>query len=231
MERPVSRSRERSAGQQRELRLTEERPPRPMARAALTSDARRKGGGSEWRSHVLVRTDWSERIVPQGLWTARGAGSRGPAPKGGSERAGGRGHRLVRRSEVSRVDHVTVDNAVLDTPKRSLHPRWSALEKPKLESRRQPRSTWYENPTLSGGFPRKGASGLGKHAHDLPQGEPRFAQRARLGSARLRSRATGPLVDVLFGESSRVGSGAAPGGALGLVRGCSTGATVGATRA
>lgn len=57
-------------------------------------------------------------------------------------RAGGRGRRLVRRSEVSRVDHVTVDNAVLDAPKRSLHVRWSALEKPKLESRRQPRSTW-----------------------------------------------------------------------------------------
>lgn len=76
MERPVSRSRERSAGQRRELRLTEERPPRPMARAALTSDARKKGGGSEWRSHIPD---------PKGLGMARGAGSRGPALKGGSK--------------------------------------------------------------------------------------------------------------------------------------------------
>jgi len=76
MERPVSRSRERSAGQQRELRLTEERPLRPTARVALTSDARKKGGGSEWRSYIPD---------PKGLGMARGAGSREPAPKGGSK--------------------------------------------------------------------------------------------------------------------------------------------------
>jgi hypothetical protein len=59
-----------------------------------------------------------------------------------AQEAGGRGRRSTRRSEVSRVDHVTVDNAVLDTLKRSFHVRWSALERPKLDSRRQPRSTW-----------------------------------------------------------------------------------------
>jgi hypothetical protein len=59
-----------------------------------------------------------------------------------AQEAGGRGRRSTRRSEVSRVDHVTVDNAVLDTLMRSFHVRWSALERPKLDSRRQPRSTW-----------------------------------------------------------------------------------------
>jgi len=59
-------------------------------------------------------------------------------PKGGSKELEGEVADSLRRSEVSRVDHVTVDNAVLDAPKRSFHARWSALEKPKLESRRQP---------------------------------------------------------------------------------------------
>lgn len=57
MERQVNPLRKRWVGQQRELRLAEERPPRHMARAALTSDACKKGGGPEWRSHVPVRKD------------------------------------------------------------------------------------------------------------------------------------------------------------------------------
>jgi hypothetical protein len=44
--------RKRLVGQQRELPLTEERPPRSMARAALTSDACKKGEGSEGSSHI-----------------------------------------------------------------------------------------------------------------------------------------------------------------------------------
>lgn len=107
MERPVSDLRKQAAGQQRELRLTEERPPRHMVRAALTSDAYEKGGGPEWRSHVPG---------PQGS----GDGSRcrfaRACAKRRLERAGGRGRRSVGRSEVSRVDRVTVDNAVLDAP-------------------------------------------------------------------------------------------------------------------
>lgn len=107
MERPVSRSRERSAGQQRELRLTEERPPRPMARAALTSDARKKGGGSEWRSHVPgpKGLGWLEVQVREGL-----------CRRAARKELEGEVADSLRRSEVSRVDHVTVDNAVLDAP-------------------------------------------------------------------------------------------------------------------
>jgi hypothetical protein len=92
-------------------------------------------------------------------------------------RAGGRGRRSTRRSEVSRVDHVTVDNAVLDAPSRSFHAQWSVLEKPKLDPRRQPRSTWYQArpPSLcsseAGGFlvvPQKAGrwvSGHGRATH------------------------------------------------------------------
>jgi hypothetical protein len=103
-----------------------------MVRAALTSDAYEKGGRPEWHSRVLVRKD----LDGSRCGFARARAKRRLA------RAGGRGRRSVRRSEVSRVDHATVDNAVRDAPKRSFHAPWSALEKPKLDSRRQPRSTW-----------------------------------------------------------------------------------------
>lgn len=67
-ERPVNTPRKRFVGQQRELPLTEERPPRLMARTALTSDACKKGEGSEGHSHI-----------PSGM--ARRAVSKEPAPK------------------------------------------------------------------------------------------------------------------------------------------------------
>jgi hypothetical protein len=69
--RPVNPLRKQFVDQQRELPLAEERPPRPMVRAALTSDACKKGEGSEGRSHI-----------PLGM--ARGAVSKEPAPKSGS---------------------------------------------------------------------------------------------------------------------------------------------------
>lgn len=113
---------------------------------------------------------WSERIVD---------GSRCGFARARSERrlarAGGRGRRSVRRSEVSRVDHVTVDNAVLDAPKRSFHAPWSALEKPKLDPRRQPRSTWYRaHPPVERleGFLARGRSVSGHRSYDEPQGSP-----------------------------------------------------------
>jgi hypothetical protein len=112
-------------------------------------------------------------------------------------RAGGRGRRSARRSEVSRVDHVTVDNAVLDVPKRSFHVRWNALEKPKLDSRRQPRSTWYQaRPLSSRGQRVPSQEGDGSRSTVTTSRKARRGwQRGRSGSARLRARATGPLAD------------------------------------
>jgi hypothetical protein len=134
-------------------------------------------------------------------------------------RAGGRGRRSTRRSEVSRVDLVTVDNAVLDAPNRSFHAPWSVLEKPKLEPRRQPRTTWYQArpPKLAllvreaGGsltIPQRwwGGRVSGHGRATFPQGEPMagatgsgwvargcdLARRVR-SRARLRSKAGGEL--------------------------------------
>jgi hypothetical protein len=70
--RPVNTLRKQCVGQQRELPLTEERPPRSKVRAALTSDARKKGEGSEGSSHI-----------PPGM--VRGADSKEPAPKAARE--------------------------------------------------------------------------------------------------------------------------------------------------
>lgn len=194
--------RKRSDGQQRELWLTEERPPRHMVRVALTSGACKKGGRPEWRSHVPH---------PKGEGAARSAGSRGPCTKRRLERAGGRGRRSTRRSEVSRVDHVTVDNAVLDAPKRSFHAPWSVLGRPKLDPRRQPRSTWYQAHPLSSRqrvprSPSKGGGEVGSRGTVMRLTARRadgWRNGARLGSARLRSCATGPLKGALSVKSRR----------------------------
>lgn len=103
-----------------------------MARAALTSDVRKKGVGPEWHS------------LPPGVSSKEEARTGGPRGLKG-EVAGS-----MRKSEVSRVDHVTVDNAVLDAPMRSPRSPRGVLGKSKLESRRQPRSTW-STPTSSEG--------------------------------------------------------------------------------
>jgi len=82
------------------------------------------------------------------------------------------------------VDHVTVDNAVLDTPKRSFHVQWNALEKPKLDSRRQPRSTWYQaRPLSSRGqrVPSQEGGGSRSTVTDEPQGEARAGATGQVG--------------------------------------------------
>jgi len=145
-------------------------------------------------------------------------------------RAGGRGRRSTRRSEVSRVDLVTVDNAVLDAPNRSFHAPWSVLEKPKLDPRRQPRTTWYQAhpPDLERGrrvprCPSKGRwgrSGLGARSCDFPQGEPMagatgsgwvargcdLARRVR-SRARFRSKAGGELGSCPWGFAGESSGG------------------------
>jgi hypothetical protein len=152
-------------------------------------------------------------------------------------RAGGRGRRSTRRSEVSRVDLVTVDNAVLDAPNRSFHTPWSVLEKPKLDPRRQPRTTWYqarppelallvrngsserpEGPSLS--LKRQWGGRVSGHGRaTFPQGEPMagatgpgWVARGCDLARRVRSRAR------LSVKSQRVSPGAVPGASRAKVR-------------
>lgn len=125
---------------------------------------------------VALPRPGSERI-----WGGSRCGFARACTKRWLARAGGRGRRSTRRSAVSRVDLVTVDNAVLDAPNRSFHTPWNVLEKPKLDPRRQPRSTWYEAhpPELRGQresslpLKRRWGGQVSRHGRTTsPQGEP-----------------------------------------------------------
>lgn len=137
---------------------------------------------------------------------ARGCGLERACTEGRLVRAGGRGRRLARRSEVSRVDLVTVDNAVLDAPKRSFRSQRSALGKPKLESWRQLRSTWWEARPLRR-VPRRREVGSPRAVNSS---EEAGAVRQGWGSVSMRAHATGPLVDAPWRKPG-VHSGAALG--------------------
>lgn len=103
------------------LGLTEERLLPSNPRGVLTrtvADRRRIGVALPW-----FREERSVRAGPQGQ-TVEVAGFAG-------------------ESEIARVGHVTVDNAVLDSPNKAHHTRQrGALEGSKLVRWRQPLATW-----------------------------------------------------------------------------------------
>jgi hypothetical protein len=169
-----------------------------MARAALTSDTAQKGEGSKGRSHI-----------PQGM--AGRCRSERVCTERRLARAGGRGRRLKRRPEVSRVDHVTVDNAVLDAPKGR-----SARNGARSGSQSWRRGVNHDppgwKPTLPGGPLERGTSGLHTQATGASPGQ---VWRGTVGAARARklaprvrsrSRSTGESHGAMFGSCTWRGS-------------------------
>jgi hypothetical protein len=197
--------RKRSVGQQRELRLTEERPPRHMVRVALTSGACKKGGRPEWRSHVPD---------PRGSGAARGAGSRGPTPNSGSqglegEVAGPRGGQrflewITSRSTtpclMRRAGRSTRSGACSRSQSwiRGVN-RGPPGIRPALphSARQRPEGS------SSSLKRRRGVGSRGTVVRLTARGADGRRHGARLGSARSRSRATGPLAGVPTVKSRR----------------------------
>lgn len=121
---------------------------------------------------------------------------RQPALRPQSLRKGGLGECCwVRVSEISRTDHVTVDNAVLDAP-RSPRSQRGVCEGLKAGSWRQSRATWF---TRLHSSPTRGTCGASKGA--VPKGA-RYGQRTHTAGCGAGQPEQHPTRSRMLGECS-----------------------------
>jgi hypothetical protein len=148
------------------------------------------------QSTGLVRKDSSG-----GLGVARGAGSRGPTPKSGSQGLEGEvAGRLGGQRFLGRITSRSTTPCLMRRRGRST--RRGARSRSRSWTRGVNRDPPGRRPTLCAhearGCPRKREAGLEARSLARRKASQRPAQRGTSGSARLRARATGPLTDTPF---------------------------------